>query len=118
MTRQNLQPIHRLGPETRTQALDELTSLCTGASTVLTGLPDGVGGKHAQHERARAQLAAPHRLRQRERAQALTKKLGETAYIRYGCGKTQHTDRRLGMPMPEQTLELHDAALARLQKPP
>jgi sRNA-binding protein len=118
MTRQNLQAIHRLRPETRTQALDELSGLGTGAPTILTGLPNGVRGKHALHERARAQLTATHRLWQRERAQTLAEKLGEAVNIRYRRRETQHTARRLGMPMPQQTFELNDAALARLQEFP
>jgi len=114
----NLQAIHRFGPEAHTQALDELGSFSVKTPTVLAGLPEVVGRKNARHERARTQLAGTHRLRQAERAQTFAEKPGQMSYIRRRRGEPEYATGRRSMPMSQQTFELRDAVLTRLQEFP
>jgi hypothetical protein len=85
---------------------------------MLSRLPQRVGRKHAAHELAGAQLAGTHRLRQDELIQTLGQQLSESAGFSRRRGEPQHAARRRRLTVLQQALELHDAALPRLQEFP
>src|SRR6185437_10616016 len=108
---QHLQPIHRLRPEPRAQALDELRRFAANVAAVLARLPQGAGGQRIADESARAKLARAYGLRQRNRTQSLAEQLAQTIRIETRSGKPKHAARRGRMTMAQETLQLNDAAL-------
>src|SRR5581483_381133 len=117
MPGKNLQSTHGCGTEARAQMLDELVGL-SFATTLLTGLPQRTGSREVRDEGPGAKLAGAHRLRQFERAQPLAQQLSQSRDIRQGSSQAQHTARGRGVTVPQQTLELQNAALTQPQEIP